>query len=202
MITSCPDLSAIVRRFVTVIAGAIAVSACAGPVAPSALPPASQAATGFGPLAERAPLVTTKRVVTSSPLENGTFVLSLRTGDGAAGVVSGTYTGNATSASSGNSTASLDMHITQTSGSGALVTAISGEGSGAFVTDGTFTLTVTLSLAATKQSVKATFRGTAQTSCSASERIVVTQHGTASTPKFVDLVIDLQHEIGFAGCSA
>jgi hypothetical protein len=49
--------------------------------------------------------------------------------------------------------------------------------------------------------VKATLHGTATTSCSASQRLLVTQHGTASTSKFADLTMDMQHEVGLTGCT-
>jgi hypothetical protein len=43
-------------------------------------------------------------------------------------------------------------------------------------------------------------RGTSRVSCSASHLIVVTQHGTQSTPKFLEMTIDLQHQVAETGC--
>ncbi len=176
--------------------------ACAGPVAPSALPPASQALVGSAFEKESAPL-TADRLVADFPLLNGTFTLSLRTDTGATGTVRGTYTGTATVGIPGSAKASLDMHITQTTGVGSLITGIRADGSGAFAGEGAFTLSVKLASSAAKMNnANTNFRGTSQISCSASNRVLVTQHATASASGLPGLTIDMQHEVGSSECSS
>jgi hypothetical protein len=181
---------------------AFAVPGCAGPVAPDALAPVPQAANGSRLVSDPMALLTPARIVTTFPLLAGTFTLSLRAADGVAGTVKGTYTGQAVASVPGNTTAALDLHITETSGVGSAVTGLQAEGSGAFVGEGDFMLSLTL-VSSTSKSVdglKANLRGTSRLSCSASHRILVTQHGTQSTPKVLEITIDLQHEVGQTGC--
>jgi hypothetical protein len=176
--------------------------ACAGPVAPSALPPAPQALVGSA-FAQDSTRVTADRLVADFPLLNGTFTLSLRTDTGETGTVRGTYTGTATVGIPGSAKASLDMHITQTTGAGSAMTGIRADGSGAFAGEGAFTLSMKLSSSAAKMNnATITFRGTSQISCSASSRILVTQHATASTSGLPGLTIDMQHEVGSSECSS
>jgi hypothetical protein len=141
-------------------------------------------------------------VVSTFPLLTGSFTLSLRAADGIAGTVKGTYTGQAVAAVPGNTTAALDMEISETSGAGSKVTGLQAEGTGAFVGEGDFTISLTLESSTSKavDGLKATLRGTSRVSCSASHRILVTQHATQSTPKFLEIAIDLQHEVGRTGC--
>ena len=176
--------------------------ACAGPVAPSALSPAPQALVGSA-FAQESTVSTADRLVAEFPLLNGTFTLSLRTDAGATGTVRGTYTGTATVGIPGSAKASLDMHITQTTGAGSLITGIRADGSGAFAGEGSFTLSMKLVSSASKMNnATINFRGTSQISCSASERILVTQHATASTSTLPALTIDMQHEVGSTECTS
>ena len=102
----------------------------------------------------------------------------------------------------GNTNAALDLHISETSGVASAITGLQADGTGAFVGEGNFTLSVTLASSTTKllDGLRTTFRGTSQLSCSASNLIVVTQHGIDSTPKFLEITIDLQHQVGLTGC--
>jgi hypothetical protein len=104
----------------------------------------------------------------------------------------------------GNTNATLDLHISETSGVGSIITGLQADGTGAFVGEGDFTLSLALASPATKSpdGLRATLPGTSRLSCSASHLIVVTQHGTDSTPKFLEITIDLQHEVGLTGCIA
>ena len=188
--------------FVSAIGLAFATSGCAaGPVAPSALAPVQQAPSAVLVSNVTVPL-TPARVVTTFPLQNGSFTLSLRTVDGIAGAIKGTYTGRVVASVPGNTTAALDVHISETSGVGSAVTGLQAEGSGAFVGEGDFMLSLTLASSTSKavDGLKANLRGTSRLSCSASQLNLVTQHGTQSTPKFVEITIDLQHEVGSTHC--
>jgi hypothetical protein len=149
-----------------------AVPGCAGPVAPDALAPVPQAANGSRLDSNPMALLTPARVVTTFPLLTGSFTLSLRAADGIAGTVKGTYTGRAVAAVPGNTTAALDLHITETSGVGSAVTGLQAEGSGAFVGEGDFTLSLKLVSSTSKlvDRLKATIRGTSRVSCSASHQ--------------------------------
>jgi hypothetical protein len=142
------------------------------------------------------------RVVTTFPLLNGSFTLRLRAAGGSAGTIKGTYTGQAVASVPGNTNATLDLHISETSGVGSTITGLQADGTGAFVGEGDFTLSLALASPATKSpdGSRATLRGTSRLSCSASHLIVVTQHGTDSAPKFLEITIDLQHEVGLTGC--
>ena len=147
-------------------------------------------------------VVAPARVVTTFSLQAGSFTLSLRAADGSTGTVTGTYTGLAVAAVPGNTTATLTFVITETSGIGSAVTGLQASGAGAFVGEGDFTLSLTLESSTSKaiDGLKTMLRGTSRVSCSASHLIVVTQHGTQSTPKFLEMTIDLQHEVGQSGC--
>src|SRR5512132_2187655 len=117
------------RYLATSIGLTFALSGCAGPVAPDALAPAPQAATGSRLDSNPMALLTPARVITTFPLLSGTFTLSLRAADGSAGTIKGTYTGRAVAKVPGNTTATLDLHITETSGVGSAVTGLQAEGS-------------------------------------------------------------------------
>jgi hypothetical protein len=147
--------------------------------------------------------LTTDRLVAEFPLLNGTFALSLRTDTGATGIVRGTYTGTATVGIPGAAKASLDMHITQTTGAGSLVTGIRADGSGAFAGEGDFTLSLKLASSAAKMNNgNINFRAGSRIACSAAHRVLVMQHATASTSSLPALTIDMQHEVGSSECSS
>lgn len=202
MLRSSPPFIKTLSHVVTSTALTLGTLACAGPVAPSALPPAPQALVGSA-FAEDSARLTADRFVAEFPLMSGTFTLSLRTDTGATGTVRGTYTGTATVGIPGSAKASLDMHITQTTGAGSLITGIRADGSGAFAGEGAFTLSMKLSSSAAKMNnANINFRATSQISCSASNRVLVTQHATASTSGVPGLTIDMQHEVGSSECSS
>jgi hypothetical protein len=183
------------------IALAFAVPGCGDPVAPDALAvpqAANDSRLDSNPLA----LLTPAKVVTTFQLLNGSVTLSLRAADGSAGTVKGTYTGRAVASAPGNTTAALELQIAETSGAGSAVTGLQAEGTGAFVDEGDFTLSLRLASSTSKSvdGLKATLRGTSRLSCSASNRILVIQDATQSTPKFLEVKIDLQHEVGSTQC--
>jgi hypothetical protein len=180
---------------------ALTIPGCADPVAPGAVAPATQTASASS-LDPDAIITTTRRVVTTFPLQSGSFTLTFRLADGSVGTVKGTYTGTATASLPGNTTAVLDLQITETSGIGSAITSIEATGTGSFVDEGNFALTLTFRSSTSKalDGLKVTLRGTSRLSCSASHLIVVTEHGTQSTPKFVEITIDLQHLVGSGGC--
>jgi hypothetical protein len=98
----------------------------------------------------------------------------------------------------------LDLQITESTGLGSTVTGLGAEGSGAFVDEGTFGLSVSLVLSGAKPPdgvrLKTILRGTSRISCSAAERILITQRGTGSTPRLGAIEAELQHEVGNTGC--
>jgi len=194
--TRCPKVMLITLAFT--------FPACSAPLAPDAVAPAPFVASG-SPFAANEPVTpaSIQRTVVTFPLQNGTFTLTLRAADGSTGTVSGSYTGEAVAAEPGNTNATLDLHILQTSGAGSSITGLQDEGTGSFVGEGDFTLSLGLMSSAIKSPdvLKATFKGSSHISCNTTSHvIVVTQHGTDSTPKFPELTIDLQHEVGQTSC--
>jgi hypothetical protein len=203
MSISLPDYLATRGRVVIFIGLAFVAPACTGsPIAPDALAQVPHAPSGSALASNPMALVTPNRVVTTFPLLNGSFSLTLRAADETAGTIKGTYTGEAVASVPGNTNAALDLHISETSGVGSTITGLQADGTGAFVGEGDFTLSLALASPATKSpdGPRATLRGTSRISCSASHLIVVTQHGTDSTPKFLEITIDLQHQVGHTGC--
>jgi hypothetical protein len=202
MLSSSPNFIKAISYVAMSTALTLGTLACAGPVAPSALPPAPQALVGSA-FAQESASSTADRLVADFPLLNGTFTLSLRTDTGATGTVRGTYTGTATVGIPGSAKASLDMHVTQTTGVGSLITGIRADGSGAFAGEGAFTLSMKLASSAAKMNnATINFRATSQISCSASSRVLVTQHAVASASGVPGLTIDMQHEVGSSECSS
>jgi len=203
MTQGLPPFPATLRRIVTVTALSALFPACTSPLTPTALGPLAEGSTPVSVSASN-PVLTPGRVTVSFPLINGVFSITLRTADGSIGTISGTYTGQAVAAIPGNTTASLELHIVQATGAGSLITGLEADGVGAFVDEGNFTLSLKIASSASKilDGSKVILRGTAQLSCSASHRTVVTQHATDSTPRFAELTIDLQHEVGTSQCSA
>jgi hypothetical protein len=202
MLSSSPNFIKAISYVAMSTALTLGTLACAGPVAPSALPPAPQAVSGSAFAQESAGL-TASRFTTDFPLMNGTFTLSVRTDTGTTGTVRGTYTGTATVGIPGSSKAQLDIHITERTGAGLLVTGIRADGAGAFAGEGAFALSVKLASSVSKiDNAKIMFRGTSQISCSASGLILVTQHSTSSTSSLPGLTLDMQHEVGSTECSS
>jgi len=165
-------------------------------MAPSAV---EQAASDVSPIGNPAVLVETSRAVNTFPLVNGSFTLTLSASDGS-GTVKGTYTGEAAASEHGLRTATLDMQITETSGIGSTVTAIEADGTGAFIDEGPFAVSLVLTSTLTKSPLRVMVRGDSHVSCSASHRILVALHDTRSTRGFLDTTADLQHEVERTGC--
>lgn len=117
--------------------------------------------------------------------------------------MTGTYTGQAVTAIPGNTTAALELDIKKTTGAGSLITGIEATGVGAFVDEGDFTLSLKImSSAKMLDGSKVIFKGSTELSCSASHQIVVTQRASDSTPKFPEITIEFQHDVGNTACSA
>jgi hypothetical protein len=201
MTKSPPPFPSTLCRIVTFTALTTLLPACASPLMPTPLGPVTDRITDGSVSASNASLASNRDVL-SFPLLNGVFSITLRTAEGSAGTISGTYTGQAVVAIPGKAVASLDLHITQTTGAGSLVTGLEGNGSGSFVDEGDFTLVlkVASSSSATRDGSKVTFRGSTQLACSASDRILVTQRATSSTRRFPEITIELQHEVGDTEC--
>jgi len=166
------------------------------PMAPSVVERLPTGASVSNPPA----LVALSQAVNTFPLVNGSFTLALSTSDGRVGTLQGTYTGEAAVSEHGNKSATLELQITGTSGIGATVTAIQGEGTRAFIDEGDFALSLLLTSSLTKSPLRVTLRGMSRVSCSASHRILLTLHGTDSTRGFLDITADLQHEVGQTMC--
>ena len=187
------------RRVVTLFALTALLPACSSPLTPTGL---TSVAEGQGAAAAASnAFVTERRVVASYPLDNGMFTITFRTADGSVGTISGTYTGLAV-AGPGNTMASLDLQISQTTGAGSLITGLDATGAGAFAGAGDFTLSLKLaSSSKVLDGSKVMFKGTSQISCNASSQVVVTQSATDVTSRFAEISIELQHVVGNAGCS-
>jgi hypothetical protein len=175
-----------------------ACSQGAAPLAPSSVEQLSDASRSGDPTR----LSTTSRSVNTYPLVNGSFTLTLHADDGSVGTVTGTYTGEAIVAEHGTRTATLDLQTTGASGIGSTITAIAAEGSREFVDEGEFVLSLTLTSSLTKSPLRATVRGTSRLSCGSSHLIVVHMHGTDSVRGFLEITMDLQHEVERTGCNA
>jgi hypothetical protein len=202
MTNGFPQFISMLRPVVIVTALTPLFAACSSPLTPTDLTSIAERQSTASSSSD-APLASNRRTVASYPLENGVFTITFRTADGTSGTISGTYTGQAVVGMSGNTAASLDFHISQTTGAGSLITGLDGGGSGAFGEAGDFTLALRVaSSSKVLDGSKVMFRGTTQLSCSAAGRIIATLRGTTSTARFAEIAIELQHEIGNAGCSA
>jgi hypothetical protein len=204
MTTDLPNFPARLGRLTGLIGLALVISACTGPSAHDSVLPGPSAISSSELLSNPMSLATPSRVVTTFPLLDGSFTLTVRAADGTVATIQGNYTGEAVASMPGNTTATLNVQIAETAKSGSAVTGIRAEGSGAFIGEGDFTLSLTLTSPTTKSSdgseVKVSVRGTSLITCSATSRILVTQRGSGSTPRLGDVAIDLQHEVGNTGC--
>ena len=177
----------------------LTLSGCGGTAAPIAPSPVEQVRSDVS-LLNQAAAFETRRDVLTFPLVNGSFTLTLSGSDGSVGTVTGTYSGEAVVPVPGTARATLELHITQTSGLGSTITAIEAEGTGSFVDEGNFALSLLLTSSLTKSPLRLTVRGTSRLSCSASDRILVTLHGTDSARGFLEITADLQHEVEQTEC--
>jgi hypothetical protein len=175
-------------------------SGAATPIAPSAV---EQLPSDVSSISKPAALVETSRKDNTFPfpLVSGSFTLTLNAADGGVGTVKGTYGGEVVVSEHGSQTATLHLQITETSGIGSTISAIEAEGTRHFIDEGDFALSLLLTSSLTKSPLRVTIRGTSQLSCSASQLILVTLHGTDSTRGFLEITADLQHEVEIgAGC--
>jgi hypothetical protein len=141
-------------------------------------------------------------------LRNGSFTLTTADGD-----ISGDYTGHASVASSGSVTASLDLDVTSGTNKFQGATGhLKGDGTGAFVGEGSFSVSIQGSIVTTaipvKFHVRGAVSGTSVASCAA-EGISITlpgdgsyRKGGDSNGKLSDIKALLTHlVVGNAGCS-
>ena len=203
MTTSVPNFVVRLGRLTAQTGLALAISACAGPLAPNSVLTGPSATSGSD-LISNPITVTSSRVVATFPL-TGVFTLTLSAADGTAGSINGNYTGQAVASLPGNTTTTLELSTVQSAGLGSNVTGLQASGSGAFIDEGDFSLSLSLTSPTLKSSdgsvVKVTLRGTSRISCNAAHHIVVTQHGTGSTPRIGDVIVDEQHEVANTNCS-
>jgi hypothetical protein len=184
------------RRFLVLVLSAIAFQACNG--ATPAAPDRAAATVAASPASAA--------MVTSSP--RGTAQLALQDGQFSfttpGGVVSGTYTGVASVSNQGRTSATLDLQVTGGTDSYAGATGtLAGDGTGGFVGEGSFTLSVRGSLATSSAAglkVKAAVAGTSALACS-NGLILMTLTGDGITQKAGDTHATLSHVVGTnAGC--
>ena len=189
----------VVRSVRLTIAGvaAIIISACSEPVAPGAMGPSTFPSQVPSPSLMES--VETQRNNLTFPLLNGSVRVVLLEGNNTAGTINGDYSGSSSNSIPGRATATLGIRIRNTTGAASGITAVKADGTGAFIGEGTFTLS--LSLATAQGSVVAKVQGTSViSSCSADQRIVVTMRGTGSAPRIGKVAVELQHEVGSTGC--
>jgi hypothetical protein len=132
------------------------------------------------------------------PILEGAFTITEESG----ATLTGTYTGTA---SSNGRKATLTVQVTGGTGAFQGATgALDGRGSGAFVGEGAFSLSLSGTIS-TNASSRAQFRtsldGTSSVSCSATGHIVVEQVAGGSGVKTGQLSAILRHEVGNAGCA-
>ncbi len=141
------------------------------------------------------------RFVADYDLGNGSFTLTTVDGD-----ISGGYTGHASVSSYGRTNASLALHVT--SGTNVFQGAtgsLTGDGAGAFVGEGSFSVSLRGSISTTADPVGFHIRGTASGTSSIScvaQAISVRLQGDGSFGKLSDVHAVLTHlVVGSAGCS-
>lgn len=191
------------HRWTISIGVALVIPACSGPTGPDSLMPERVASLGGDRLsASSVNAGVARRIDATFPLVNGSFTLTLRGTDGSLGTVTGQYSGSATI--HGQTSTDLDVEITATTGIGSTVTELAVEGSGAFVDEGDVTLVLSFVLSGATPSgdavIRMIVRGTSRISCSAAERILVTQRAVGSTPRVGTIEIQLQHEVVNTEC--
>jgi|SRR5688572_4609988 hypothetical protein len=191
------------HRWTISIGVALAIPGCSGPTGPDSLTPERVASLG----GDRLSAISVndgiaRRKEATFPLVNGSFTLTLRGTDGSLGTVTGQYSGSATI--DGQTSADLDVEITATTGIGSTVTELDVEGRGAFVDEGDVTLFLSFVLSGATPSgdgvIRMIVRGTSRISCSAAQRILVTQRAVGSTPRVGTIEIQLQHEVVNTEC--
>jgi hypothetical protein len=132
-------------------------------------------------------------------LQEGSFALGNRDGDG----IAGTYTGVARLSTNGQK-ASLTLQIS--SGSGAFAGAAGSlvlKGEGSFADEGGFDLDGggDIVLPGGSRSVVVNLRGTAVAGCSASQLISISQNGQGTLSRAGRIAGKLSHQVANTGCS-
>lgn len=146
----------------------------------------------------------TLRVIGTFPLLNGTFTVELRQNGSVIGSITGSYTGVASATNSGRATASLEPVVRGRTGAASGLVDLEATGTGAFLGEGEFTLSLRLKGNFPGQTnasnILVKISGTSEISCS-DGTIVITQAGSGSSSRLGDLQVQLRHEIGSAGCA-
>ena len=138
------------------------------------------------------------------PLLNGTFTVELRQNGSVIGSITGRYTGVASATNSGRATASLEPQVRRRTGAASGLVDLEAAGTGAFLGEGEFTLSLRLKGNFPGQTnasnILVKISGTSEISCR-DGTIVITQTGSGSSSRLGDLQVQLRHEIGSAGCA-
>ena len=156
--------------FVTVSSLALTLPGCSGATTPITPSVVEQLPSDVSPVNGPAAPLATSRAVNTFRLVNRSFTLTLSASDGSVGTVSGTYAGEAVVAEHGSRNATLELQITETSGIGSTITALTADGTRSFIDEGDFALSLLLTSSLTKSPLRVTVRGTSHVSCSASHR--------------------------------
>ena len=145
------------------------------------------------------------RVIGTFPLLNGMFTVQISQNGSVTGTITGRYTGVASASSSGRATATLEPEVRRLTGAAGGLVDLEAEGTGAFLGEGEFTLTLRLAGSFPDQpnasNIQVKISGTSAISCSDAGTIVVTMTGTGSSARLGDLRVELRHELGSAGCA-
>lgn len=189
-----------VRSFRVTIAAvaAVIISACSEPLAPGTIGPSTfpSQVPSSGP----AQSVETQRQNATFSLVNGSLRTVFTQGGSTVGTINGTYSGSSSNPIPGRATATLgNIQIRQATGVVSGVTTVKAEGSGAFVDEGEFALTLSL-LTSEGRTMVVKVRGTSALSCTAEGRIRVTMRGTGSDPRLGNVAVVLQHEVAESTC--
>jgi hypothetical protein len=175
---------------------ATATTACSGTVT------VPDQTSSLAPLTEVANDVTSQRRVDGSfDLVSGSFSMTTVDGD-----ISGDYTGHGSVSSSGRTTASLDLRVTNgTNAFQGATGSLTGDGTGAFAGEGSFSISFKGSVSTAADPgglrVRGTVDGTSFASCLA-QGISVTLQGDGSFGKLGDVQAVLTHlAVSNGGCS-
>lgn len=192
-------------RLVSTACLAVLGLSCEQPVrSPGAMLPTFPSPLGTPRTGLAAP--STLRVIGTFPLVNGTFTVELRQNGSVIGSITGSYTGVASATNSGRARASLEPEVQERSDAASGLVDLEAEGTGAFLGEGEFTLSLRLKGNFPGQTnasnILVKISGTSEIACSDGGTIVITQTGSGSSSRLGDLQVQLSHEIGEgAGCS-
>ena len=190
----------VVRSFRLTIAAvaAVIISACTEPLAPGTIGPSTF--PSLVPSSSPAQSIDTQRTTATFSLVNGSLRVVLTEGSSTIGTINGVYSGSSSNPIPGRATATLgNVQILQATGVVSDVTTVKAEGSGAFIDEGEFALTLSL-LTSEGRTIVVKVRGTSALSCTAEGRIRVTMRGTGSDPRLGNVAVVLQHEVTESTC--